>query len=132
MKTGFGHFHDFCTSKGLDIAYHDSAKCFLTFGYDIAHAGSFKNLKKCIFEWSEEPKRRFLAIFSSLVCRIDLILHIVVVLNILQHVPTRLGHEGSFKNHRNAFFNNSKSKKRGFWPFSWVWSVGSTWYGILW
>ena len=32
MKTGFGHFLDFGTSEGLDIAYHDSAKCFLAFG----------------------------------------------------------------------------------------------------
>ena len=32
MKTGFGHFLDFGTSEGLDIAYLDSAKCFLTFG----------------------------------------------------------------------------------------------------
>ena len=50
MKTGFGHFLGFGTSEGLDIAYHDSAKCFLTFGYDIAHARSFKNHKICIFE----------------------------------------------------------------------------------
>ena len=53
MKTGFGHFLDFGTSEGLDIAYHDSAKCFLTFGYDIAHAGSFKNHKNAFLN---DPK----------------------------------------------------------------------------
>ena len=71
MKRDFGHFHDFGTSEGLDIAYHDSAKCFLTFGYDIAHAGSFKN-------------------------------------------------------HKNAFLNDPKSQKVGFWSFFGLGSVGST------
>ena len=33
---------------------------------------------------------------------------------------------GSFKSHKNLFLNDPKSQKRGFWPFSWVWSVGST------
>ena len=47
----------------------------------MAHAGSFKNQKKCIFEWSKEPKKRFLAIFLSLVHRITLILHILTILN---------------------------------------------------
>ena len=55
--------------------------------------------EKCIFEWSKEPKKRFLAVFLSLVCWIDLILHIVIVLNVFQHVATLPCHEGSFKNH---------------------------------
>ena len=36
------------------------------------------------------------------------------------------GHEGSFKDRKNAFLNDPKAQKRGFWPFSGVWSVGST------
>ena len=31
MKTGFGHFLDFGTWDGLDIAYFDSTKCFAAF-----------------------------------------------------------------------------------------------------
>ena len=132
QKEVFGHFLEFGLLDRLDIAYCDSTKCLPTFGNVTRSSWIIQKSLKCIFEWSKEPKRRFLAIFSSLVCRIDLILHIVVVLNILQHVPTRLGHEGSFKNHRKMFLNDQKSKKRGFWPFSWVWSVGSTWYCISW
>ena len=40
----------------------------------------------CIFEWSKQPKMRFLAVFWSLVCWIDLILHITIVLNEFQNV----------------------------------------------
>ena len=87
---------------------------------------------KMHFEWSKEPKWRFLAVFWSLVCWTDLILHIVIVLNVFQLLATLPCHEGSFKNHKNAFLNDPRSKKRGFWPFSGVWSVGSTWYCILW
>ena len=34
MKTGFGHFFDFGTSDGPDIAYYDRGKCFSAFGDD--------------------------------------------------------------------------------------------------
>ena len=37
--------------------------------------------KKCLFEWSKQPKMRFLAIFLSFVHRIDLKLHIFILLN---------------------------------------------------
>ena len=40
----------------------------------------------------------FLAIFLSLVCWIDLIWHIVLVLNVFQHLPTLPCHDISFKN----------------------------------
>ena len=39
--------------------------------------------QKCIFERSKEPKKSFLAIFWTLVCWIDLILHNVIVLNVI-------------------------------------------------
>ena len=29
-----------------------------------------------------------------------------------------MAHAGSFKNQKNAFLNDPKSQKRGFWPFS--------------
>ena len=64
-KTGFGHFLDFGTSDGLNIAYYDSTKCFPAFD------------------------------------------------NIIQKS-------------QKAFLNDPKWQKRGFWPFSGLWSVGST------
>ena len=67
--------------------------------------------EKCIFEWSKEPKKRFLAIFLSLVCWIDLILHIVIELNVFQLSAMWPGHEGSFKDHKNAFWMIQKPKK---------------------
>ena len=67
---------------------------------------------------------RFLAIFLSLVFWIDLILHIVLVLNVYQRSAMLPGLEGSFKDHKNAFLNDPKSQKRGFWSFSEVRSVG--------
>ena len=60
---------------------------------------------------------RFLAIFLSLVCWIDLILHIVIVLNVFQLSARSPGHEGSFEKYKNAFFNDLKSQKRGFRHF---------------
>ena len=60
---------------------------------------------------------RFLAIFWSLVCWIDLILHIVIVLNVLQLSAIIPGHEGSFKGRKNAFLDDPKGQKRGFGHF---------------
>ena len=71
-----GHYLGFGLSDGLHIAYLDSTRCRQQFGYNIAHAGSFKSCK-------------------------------------------------------NAFLNDPKCQKGGFWPFSWVWSVGSSWHCIL-
>ena len=56
----------------------------------------------------------------------------MIVLNVFQHSTTLPGHEGSFKNHWNAVLNDPKCQRRGFWPFSGCWSVGLTWYCILW
>ena len=66
---------------------------------------------------------RFLAIFLSLVCWIDLILHIVIVLNVYQLSAMLPGQAGSFRNQKNAFMNEPKSQNGGFWPFSGVQSV---------
>ena len=59
----------------------------------------------------QRAKKWFLAIFWTLVCRIDLISHNVIVLNVFQHSTTLPDHEGSFKYHKNAFLNDSKSQK---------------------
>ena len=50
----------------------------------------------------------------------------MIVLNVFDHFATLPGHAGSFKNQKNAFLNDPKSQNGGFWPFSRVWSVGST------
>ena len=131
-KDVLGHFLEFGLLDRLDIAYCDSIKCFPTFGNIARSCRIIQKSKKISFEWSKEPKNRFLTIFWSLVFWIDSVLHIVIVLNIFQHLATLPCHDGSFKNPKNAFFNHQKSQKRGFWPFSRVWSVGSTWYCILW
>ena len=54
---------------------------------------------------------RISAIFGTMVLWIELILHIVMVLNVFHHLKTfpSLDHEGSFKSSKNAFLNDSKS-----------------------
>ena len=54
---------------------------------------------------------RFLAIFLSLVCWIDLILHLVIVLDVYQLSPMLPGQAGSFKSHKKSFLNESKCQK---------------------
>ena len=78
--------------------------------------------QKCIFEWSKEPIKRFLAIFGILVCCIDLILHIVMALNVFQDLATLPGHEGSFKSLLNAFWMMWSAKKEVFGHFLEFWS----------
>ena len=128
QKEVFGRFLEFGLLDRLDIAYCDRTKCFPTFG-NVTR--SWRIIQRSQ-EWSEEPKKRFLAFFCSLVCWIDFILHIVIVLNVFQPSTMLPGHVKSFKDHKNAFLNDPKGQKRGFWPFYWVWSVGSTWYCIMW
>ena len=131
-KEVFGHFLEFSLLYRLDIAYCDSTKCFTTFGNITRSWRIIQRSQKCIFGWSKRPKKRFSAIFLSLFCWIDLILHIVIVLNVFQRSAMLPGHKGSFKDHKMHFWMIQKPKKRGFWPFSGVWSVRSTWYCILW
>ena len=131
-KKVFGHFLEFGLLDRLNIAYSYSTLCFPSFGHLTRSWRIIQRSLKCIFEWSKEPKNRVSAIFWSLICWIDLILHIVIVLNVFQLPAMLPGHEGSFKDHKNAFLNDPKGQKRGFWPFSGVWSVRSTWYCILW
>ena len=64
---------------------------------------------------------RFLAIFLSLVCWIDLILDIRIELNVFQLLARLPGHKGSFKNRKIAVLNDSKWQKRGLRPFFVVW-----------
>ena len=48
----------------------------------------------------------------------ELVLHIVIVLNVFQHSATLPGHDGSVKNPQNAFLNDPKCQKGGFGHFS--------------
>ena len=60
-----GPFLEFGLLYRLYIAYCDDTKCFLTFGNVTKLWKITQKSKKCIFEWSKEPKQRFLAIFLS-------------------------------------------------------------------
>ena len=53
-------------------------------------------------------------------------------LNVSYCLATLTGHEGSFKNGKNAFWMIQRAKKIDFWPFSGLNLVGSTWYWELW
>ena len=125
-KEVFGHFLDLGLLDWLDIAYYDKTRCVSTFGNTTRSWRIIQKSLKCIFEWSKVPKIRFLAIILSLVCWIDLILHMMIELYVFHHLATLPGHEGSFNSLKKAFLNDLKCQKWGFWPLSWVWSVGST------
>ena len=53
----------------------------LTIGLSYRPCWIIQKSQKCLFEWSKQPKMRFLAIFLSFVHRIDLKLHIFILLN---------------------------------------------------
>ena len=79
------------------------------------------------FEWSIQ----LLAVFSSLVDRINLILHILIILTVLNNlamISLLLDHSKISKMH---FWMIQRAKKR-FLVISGVRSVGPTWYCILW
>ena len=78
----FGCFLDLGLLDRLDIAYFDRTICFPTFDNTTRSWWAIQKPSKCIFEWSKVSKKRFLAIITSLVCWIDLILHFVIVLNV--------------------------------------------------
>ena len=52
---------------------------------------------------------RFLGVFWSLHCWIDLILHIMIVQNVSQHFEVVIVHERPFKTHKIAFLDDPKS-----------------------
>ena len=91
-KEVFGHFLKFGLLDRLDIAYCDCTKCLQTFGNITRSWRIIQKAQYGIFEWSEEPKKRFLVIFWSLVCWIDLILHIMIVQNVSQHLGVVTSH----------------------------------------
>ena len=66
-------------------------------------------------------------VFWTQVCWIDWILHILIELDVLEHLATLPGHEGSCKGHEKAFLNDPKCQKEVFGhfiEFGWFdWSV---------
>ena len=131
-KEVFGRFFDLRLLDWLDFAYYDRTRCVPTFGNTTRSWRITQKSLKCIFEWSKVPKNGFLAVISTWDSWIDLILQIAIILNVLQHQAMLPGHGGSLKRYKNAFVDYSKGLIRGFWSFTRVWSVGSTWYCILW
>ena len=66
----FGHFLEFGRSDVLHTAYFDCTKWSLQLGYNIAHAGSFKNHKNAFLNDPKCQKRGFLDL--GLMDRLDI------------------------------------------------------------
>ena len=71
----------------------------------VGHEASVKYHKNAFLNDPNSQKKRFLAIFWSSVCWIDLIMHILIVLSVFQLLATLPGHKGSFKNQKNTILN---------------------------
>ena len=72
----------------------------LTSGLSYRPCWIIQKSQKCLFQWSKQPKMRFLVIFLSLVHWIYLILHILIELNglhALASVSVMLGHSKTTK-----------------------------------
>ena len=91
-KEVFGHYLEFGLSDRLDIGYCDSTKCFQCSATLPGHEGSFKDHKNAFLNDPKSQKKTFLAIFWSLVCWIDLILHIMIVQNVSHHLGVVTSH----------------------------------------
>ena len=76
----------------------------LTSGLSCPPCWIIQTSQKCLFEWSKEPKMRFLVIFLSSVHRIDLILHILIELNDMHNSAII-----------SAMLDHSKIPKMPFW-----------------
>ena len=85
FSRGFCHFLEFGDSDWLDISYDGSPKRFSTCGSGFRSCKINQLCKKWGFPGVS-------AIFSTLVTQIDSILHMMVVLNVSQHVAVVLGH----------------------------------------
>ena len=88
----FGHFLDLGDSDRLEIAYDGSAKCFSTCGSGFRSCMINLVCIMCINCAKKEQKMRFLAIFSSLGSRYDLLSHMMGIENVSQHVAVVIGH----------------------------------------
>ena len=109
-KDIFGRFLDLGLLDRLDIAYYDGTKCFSTFGTVTRSWRMILKSQKCIFERPTEAKKKFMTIFSSLGCWIDLLSHILMVLNSFYHWYCYQVMKVHKKNHRNAWFKEQKSR----------------------
>ena len=113
-KEVFGHYLEFGLLDWLDIAYNDITICFPPFGNTTRSRRIIQKSQISIFEWSKVPKMRFLAIILSLVCWIDLILHMMIEQYDFHHSATLPVHDGSFKSPKKAFLKDPKCQKWGF------------------
>ena len=113
-KEVFGHFLDLGLLDWLGIAYYDKTRCVSTFGNTTRSWGVIQKSPESIFECCEVPKMRLLAIILSLVCWIDLILHMMIEFYVFHHSATLPGHEGSFKSLKKYYWMIQSAKK---WVF---------------
>ena len=82
------------------------------------HEGSFKHLKNAFLNDPRGQKCDFWPFSGLWSCWIDLIFQILILVNVFQHLATSPGHEGSFKNHKNALLNDPKCQSCYFLEFS--------------
>ena len=88
----------------IDLILHIIIElCFPPFGNTTKSLRIIQKSQKSIFEWSKVSKMMFLAIILSLVCWIDLILHMMIELYVFHHLATLPGHEGSFNSLKKDF-----------------------------
>ena len=128
----FDNILEFGLLDWLDIAYYDRTKCVPTFGNTTRSWRIIQKSPGCIFEWSKVPKMRFFGHFleCGLLVRLDIAYFDGTKCFLTFGNDTRWWR--IFQKSQKCIFEWSKEPKRGFWPFSWVWSVGSTWYCIFW
>ena len=79
-------------SRFDSIAYDGSPKCFSTHGSGYSSYLTNKACTMCINCAKKVQKMRFLAFFSTLMARIDSISHMMIVLNVFQHMAVAQGH----------------------------------------
>ena len=104
----FGQILRLSVLDWLYTAYYDSTKRFSTVENIKKSLRIIEGSQKCTYEWTKEQKMMFFVIFFDHVCWIDVILHILTVINGFLYFATCLGHEASVKYHRVCQMDRSK------------------------
>ena len=95
----YGHFLEFGKSNRLYIAYFDCSKWSSRFGNGLAYVSHLDHSIITLRWYKTTCFDQFLAIFSSLVHRIDFILHISIVLSGVYYLAIMLDHSKVTKLH---------------------------------
>ena len=127
----FGHYFELGQLDWLDIAYNDRAM-FSTIRQYYKVMKNHSKVSKKHFWMIRSAKNEVFGHFLEfgLLVRLDIAYFDGTKCFLTFGNDTRWWR--IFQKSQKCIFEWSKKPKRGFWPFSWVWSVGSTWYCILW